>query len=699
MLERRRLLYGGSDTIVKDNTMVWTFDPIDSEQTIELFTGQLVDSNDNELPFTTYVNGTPIGETKTVTLPVNTENIVEVQWDGDIYGFVEQVFLAYIGVAIPHTLDISRCDFSNVEESFIAINQNYMKQMSFHDVDIPTFIGRGFGTYRSSYCDFSFKNTTIRCIDSGGLGIELSPCGTITFENVTFISGGTSAPPIALSGVQQDILNLSTCKFVGQICGLNLFSNNLTKVYLNLDPNQVVDKSISWVYDGGSDGSHILYYNNKYDYSSMTACFPGWTLVGLDMAGSGIKEDDLEFIPKYLSINSIPESISYSQTTATISYSVLFENNIGQTRTDNKTYIWTTTENTSSVDVTKEVIISDYGLTASTTIVHKKKQESGITGLDRMDVIAGDFYVIDSNNNGYFVRDTVPSGTTPIGVVVIPPSHNVYGNNVGAIISLKAMPHVSDNSNTEHSGISTPVGLWAGAFKSEMLSSPTIYAYGRVNNQSNTHTLSYTDDTIISNETLSFASDLYSGGTYSVACIDDSNSWYYSSSSVNTNCVIPSPYLSDGSRNPKYGKEANDILKFDGRYKTSNKLSYGKITSSDYTGEEAARSCNLYNVGSKTWFLPDLGEVGYLAARVRTIRKSLDKLYSLGYRDVTDLLSGYGIIKASTNAGIGSTGIISSNYSLWNSDYHFRYFDWSNGEVRQAVYNTHKGPVHAFAIV
>ena len=71
--------------------------------------------------------------------------------------------------------------------------------------------------------------------------------------------------------------------------------------------------------------------------------------------------------------------------------------------------------------------------------------------------------------------------------------------------------------------------------------------------------------------------------------------------------------------------------------------------------------------------MPDLGEIGYLAARLKTIRETFQFLINKGC-EVSDLNSGYETYGDAYGV-LSFKGIISNQYSGYTSDYHARYFN------------------------
>ena len=90
---------------------------------------------------------------------------------------------------------------------------------------------------------------------------------------------------------------------------------------------------------------------------------------------------------------------------------------------------------------------------------------------------------------------------------------------------------------------------------------------------------------------------------------------------------IPSPYLEDGSQNPDYintveATTGNCLSDFNGKSNTEVLVGLG----SDYV---AANACNKYGttaIPAGNWYLPAMGELGYIMPRFNEIQSALQKV-------------------------------------------------------------------------
>lgn len=251
----------------------------------------------------------------------------------------------------------------------------------------------------------------------------------------------------------------------------------------------------------------------------------------------------------------------------------------------------------------------------------------------------------------------------PIGVVVIPASHDVYGTGECGVMSLKYMFHHSpDTGSTVHQNI-----RWG--HRNTYLSLPNLDQVP-IGNTSNGIPTSQDDSGFL-------PSDNFSG----TVCAHDSNAYYNQSRNL-----IPSPYLSDGSRNPGYYQTtsplstSNCLADFDGIGNSqflwdaataqSDWRTASSITNSYGTGySPAACCCWRYHTSGTSqgdWYLPAMGELGYMMTRLKAINEAISKL-----------VDAYG----------GSYGVpVKADDEYWSSsefsDYNAMYVNTGNGYVK-----------------
>ena len=200
---------------------------------------------------------------------------------------------------------------------------------------------------------------------------------------------------------------------------------------------------------------------------------------------------------------------------------------------------------------------------------------------------------------------------TPVAVVVIPASHMSDGKCRG--MSLCNMSYVTPDTGTiatyQNGGDDTTNGfnlIW-GVYGTDVAG---LTDYTTVETTQGTNNFGY------------LPNDLFDGG-------------YYSEASDMTKCV--SPYNNDGSQNPAYLTAGQALADMDGKTNTEMLVNLSAIKDT-YSGGAfenlnanypAAFACHLFStVGTDQgdWYLPAIGELGYLYTRIKRINESLEAL-------------------------------------------------------------------------
>lgn len=227
---------------------------------------------------------------------------------------------------------------------------------------------------------------------------------------------------------------------------------------------------------------------------------------------------------------------------------------------------------------------------------------------------------------------------TPIGVLVIPPEHDVYGTGEGAMMSIVLM-----NCDTPDEGSSELTNIYWGPNRDESL--PNFRFVPRVTNSNNPYIYGQ-------EQSLYLPSDI---SYFQYECGYDSNLRYNNSS-----YIAPSPYLNDGSRNPLYystespSSTGNCLSDFDGKGNTEKMLELATeeewktnsyITNYYAIGFYPSFCCcwRYHTVGTEQgdWYLPAMGELGYIMVRFTAINKVLETIKSIWNIDVYLLPSYY----------------------------------------------------------
>lgn len=164
----------------------------------------------------------------------------------------------------------------------------------------------------------------------------------------------------------------------------------------------------------------------------------------------------------------------------------------------------------------------------------------------KIEIIQGDYFI---DNTSEFPA----SKYSPVGVVVVPGKHDVYGTKECAVIS-----HVPMNYSTPDVGGTSEQIMYWGQWKIDT-SLTNYYTQCHIGNNGNPR------DTIqgVSSVYVDLPSDIFT----LIQNPEDRESYYFYN---NTNYYAPSPYKSDGSYNPIYSQTtspstaANCLSDFDG---------------------------------------------------------------------------------------------------------------------------------------
>jgi len=237
---------------------------------------------------------------------------------------------------------------------------------------------------------------------------------------------------------------------------------------------------------------------------------------------------------------------------------------------------------------------------------------------------------IDDITDSSFDKDDY----TPIGVVVVPGTHDVYGNGACGVMSFTAKGY----------------GIGYGSLDTE------LHNYDKVVHVGTSKITAYAQGIVTpgnvgtSNPECFLPSDKFDtlDNPY------DTKTGYY----VINLTHLPSPYNDDDSRNPVYyqttspSSEDNALSRFDGKYNTQFFCNLATGQSDWKTADELEIPYNkkgyyplpcycwrYYTDGTNQgdWYLPAMGELGYVMARYNVIKNSIisiDELYSVDYYSV-----------------------------------------------------------------
>ena len=295
------------------------------------------------------------------------------------------------------------------------------------------------------------------------------------------------------------------------------------------------------------------------------------------------------------------------------------------------------------------------------------------------EAVAGDAVLYDQTNDHLVIVDSADlepykEGYSPIGVVVVPGNHDVYGDGSCGVMSLKPM-----NCSTPSTGGTSEQRMYWGKSGTNISALPNLDKVPIVGSGSN---IGNASSTVTGEESYAYLpSDKFSA----VQCPHDTDAYYYNSS---TYYQIPSPYLTDGSRNPAYyqttspSSSSNALADFDGVENTekittqrgTKDYNSWKPTYNSQTDYPAASCCDMfYTEGTSQgdWYLPACGELGYITPPFNKINDAIDKMRTA-----------YG----------SSVGVeLNTNYCYWSStEYNSngaRIMDMNRGQVGSSYKN------------
>lgn len=249
----------------------------------------------------------------------------------------------------------------------------------------------------------------------------------------------------------------------------------------------------------------------------------------------------------------------------------------------------------------------------------------------------------------------------PIGVVVIPGSHDVYGTRQCGIMSLLSM-----DPNNPTKGSKDELKLSWDIVSSQDVG---LTKYTLINQVTNV------TDNILGNPNSDGSLPSTSTNREFVSMSADGVAKYR-----DTRNLVPSPYLADGSRNPNYySKELSELNVLSDFNGYSNTLQIVNKRGSD---AEAAYACSQFKTDgteSGDWYLPTCGEFGYMIARFNEIQSALAAVRTV-YGDSYALLLNINGIYYSSNE--------LNNNQVWQV-YTDSGYTWGHGQKKQDSYSNY----------
>lgn len=243
------------------------------------------------------------------------------------------------------------------------------------------------------------------------------------------------------------------------------------------------------------------------------------------------------------------------------------------------------------------------------------------------DISAGKLIIVDGET---FDTNAYPSSSySPVGVVVVPGTHNVYGDGSCGVMSLKEM-----NYNSPDDGSISYQNMYWGGYGTDI---STLTNYDQVCYVGSNGNVG--ESVIGTYGSAYLPSDIFS----TVANPYDTETGYEYN---NSNRYIPSPYKNGGSFNTEYSRTSSpsntsnamsdfdgvgntniitDLATSDNAWKTAS-----TITNNSGAGYYPAACCcwryHTDGTNQGDWYLPACGELGYIMPRFNKINEAIQKM-------------------------------------------------------------------------
>lgn len=246
------------------------------------------------------------------------------------------------------------------------------------------------------------------------------------------------------------------------------------------------------------------------------------------------------------------------------------------------------------------------------------------------DIITNKRVIIDINEP---VKNFSIKRYVPIAVIVIPKNHDIYGTGEAAAMSLLSM-----NCNTPNVGSNDDQKMYWGVSGVDITGLLNLNYVGG---------LGLTNGNVQNSVTVAtnygyLPSDKFTGKD---SPQDPLTKYYISPLTENNFSWISSPYNVEGNRNPLYydtsKTTSNALSDFNGVENTKKLISqrgnkdYSSWKPTYNAGADypAASCCNMFKTEGTNqgdWYLPAMGELGYMMARWNILKASLQAIIDVG---------------------------------------------------------------------
>lgn len=258
-------------------------------------------------------------------------------------------------------------------------------------------------------------------------------------------------------------------------------------------------------------------------------------------------------------------------------------------------------------------------------------------------------------NTDILLYNNNPQSYYPVGICVIPTNHNVYENNSAGVVGLNEVKSNFGGGQTDFPLVDYYNSVYIGDGESSVGDGSPQGVYS----------------------TTSLPSDLFVDGIRSLDSLS-----YYGSGVGQWAKLAPSPYNSDKSRNSYYydnSQGSNSLSDFNGKLNTENLIDF--FSSSSIPSNVLDFCTNYRTEGTKQgdWYIPSMGELGYLAVRCNLINESIIKLNEVFFSDsslpLISTQSGVGYYSSTEKESyemcsivFGSNNVASAGKAKWISD-------------------------------